>query len=353
MKTIVPILIVAVALAECLLRAADPPLMTGKVLLLRNDRVLEGDVQRVGERYRVKRLVGETLVPAEQVSCLCASLTEAYAHLRRQANLQDPDERLRLANWCRLNGLREQAVEEVKAAVELRPDHAPTRRMYQHLQQAALTNAIPTVPPAAAREEAAPETPAVELTTESLGMFANRVQPILMNACASCHAVGRGGSFKLERVYDTGMVNRKTLEQNLAAVLAQVNVNQPENSRLLVKAISDHGRTGQAPIRDRRQGAYLTLENWIKQTLTDNPHLRERAPTVVEHRPQGESETQWGADAKAAPPAAPPSPRPTPSSPAPPPPATPTPPAEPDQYDPEPFNRQTHPEQFKPDKERQ
>ncbi len=41
------------------------------------------------------------------------------------------------------NGLGEQALAEIQAAVELRPDHAETRRLLQHLRQAALTPAAP------------------------------------------------------------------------------------------------------------------------------------------------------------------------------------------------------------------
>src|SRR5215510_2445544 len=104
--------------------AGQEPPASGKVLVLDNDRTLEGEVERVGEQYRVRRSLGVTWVPAERVQRLCASKEDALAFLRRRANLADPDERLRLARWCHLQGLRDQALVEVKAAVELRPDHA-------------------------------------------------------------------------------------------------------------------------------------------------------------------------------------------------------------------------------------
>ena len=108
------------------LLAADTPTPAdrgpahGKVLVLENDQTLAGDVERAGDLYRVRRLIGETTVPAERVLRLCADMGEAYAFLRGRANLSDADERLRLAEWCRLNGLHDQALAEVKAAVELR-----------------------------------------------------------------------------------------------------------------------------------------------------------------------------------------------------------------------------------------
>ena len=36
-------------------------------------------------------------------------------------------------------------------------------------------------------------------------------------------ATGRGGSFQLTRTYEAGLIGRKTMQQNLTAVLAQVN----------------------------------------------------------------------------------------------------------------------------------
>src|SRR5947209_2061289 len=81
-----------------------PPRTTGRVLVLDNERTYEGDIERQGNQYRVRRGVSELWVQQENVLRLCATLEEAYAYLRSRANLRDPDERLRLANWCHLHG---------------------------------------------------------------------------------------------------------------------------------------------------------------------------------------------------------------------------------------------------------
>lgn len=39
----------------------------GKVLVLENDQTLAGDIERAGDLYRVRRLIGETTVPAERI----------------------------------------------------------------------------------------------------------------------------------------------------------------------------------------------------------------------------------------------------------------------------------------------
>jgi hypothetical protein len=314
----------------------------GKVLVLENERTLEGDIERVGTQYRVRRLVGETWVPAESVLALCPTLEDAYRYLRRRANLRDPDERLRMANWCRQHGLRDQAVVEVEAAVTLRPEHAPSQRLLENLRQAALLNKKPKT----VQRDADGPPPQVDLTDDALGMFVARVQPILMNTCACCHAGGRGGSFKLTRAYGDGLGNRRALHYNLAAVLAEVNVRAPQASPLLTKAVSIHAvGMGQAPLRNRQAPAYRTLEGWVRLTLAHNPHLLERqGGPVAQTGGESPQAARWGEDQAPAAPA--PSAQPTT------PPAAPAEvkPAGPDPVDPEAFNRLAHPERKGPPK---
>jgi hypothetical protein len=279
--------------------------------------------------------------------CLCSTLEDAYASLRRRANLHDPDERLRLARWCHLHGLRTQALAEVTAAVDLRPDHADSRRLLHNLQQS-----LVSVPAGHGKTAAEPEpevTPP-DLTAEALCAFRNRVQPILMNACASCHATGRGGAFKLTRIYDDGGTNRRLVQRNLAAVLAQVNLRLPQGSPLLTKAVSAHdGKMAQAPLKGRQAPAYRVLEDWVQQTLATNPQLQELAAAEPPAGRAGAPEPTAFAESRVAPaprpadglreqPVAPPAAahkdEAAPSSP----------PGPADPFDPVIFNRQMHPE---------
>src|ERR1700736_2292299 len=127
-----------IGLALCTLAVAVPAWMgllagetlpaatSGRVLVLDNERTLEGDVERIGEQYRVRRALGELWVQRENVLRLCKDYPEAYSYLRSRANLRDPDEHLRLARWCQLHALREEALKEVTEAADLRPQHADT-----------------------------------------------------------------------------------------------------------------------------------------------------------------------------------------------------------------------------------
>ncbi len=309
------------------LRAGQPETArtTGNVLVLDNERTLEGDIERVGQQYRVRRQVGELWVPAQNALRLCETREEAYTFLRARANLRDPDEHLRLARWCYAQGLHGQALEEATAAVALRPEHAESRRLLSRLQRAPTANPVSQSPKPPLEEERANNPQSPELSTESLSLFVSRVQPIVMNACATCHATGRGGAFKLIRTYETG-ISRRTTQRNLAAVLAQVNKDRPNVSPLLTKAVSMHGKPGemvQSPLKNREVAAYRSLEEWIRVTLDNNPHLRDKTArpgtlsVVTERASVAVPET-----------------RPT---------ATPAEPMDP--FDPNTFNRQMHPKQ--------
>jgi hypothetical protein len=253
---------------------------SGHVLILENGRTLEGDIEREGSQYRVRRSIGETWVPGDKVMRLCASLDEAYDYLRRQANLRDPDERMRLARWCEQHDLHDQALVEVAAAVELRPHNAEYRRLLQSLQRTAAEGRESAKAQGAIKSTNKNEPPLVDLTAGSVSQFITRVQPVLMNTCATCHGPAHAGPFQLERVTDNGVVNRRATQHNLAHVLAQINPDNITASPLLIKAVSLHGEATQPPIKNRDAQAFHRLENWVKQTLENNPQLRERSESA-------------------------------------------------------------------------
>jgi hypothetical protein len=329
-------------LARSSLRAAEPA-ATGTLLLLDNEHTIEGAIERDGAYYRVRRASGETQVPAGKVLALCASREDGYHFLKARANLNDPDERLRLAHWCHLHQLRDEALVEVRAAVELRPGDAESRRLLNYLQKPAPAPAPPE--PKEPDRPAAPQ-PVVDVSAELLCRFTTKVQPILMNACASCHASGKAGTFKLTRVYDG--CNRRTTQENVTAVLAQLNLDRPQGSPLLTKAVSAHGQMAQAPLKGRDAEPFQALEDWVRLTVDTNPNLREQAGPAPAVAPAPEPRPAPEPFPTPAAPAAGPEPAPRgaePSGFA----DTPKPgPAQPkDEFDPLLFNRIAHPEKAK------
>jgi hypothetical protein len=322
-------------------RAADPaPGRAGRVLVLDNEHTLEGDIVREGNDYHVRRGGAETWLPGDKVLCLCGSYEEAYEFLRGRANLQDADERLRLARWCHLHNLRAQAHAEAAAAVALRPSDRDAAQVLHSLDRAAA--AAQARPDPGKREEPGPEAlPPVDFNSEALGPFGTRVQPILMNTCASCHAGGHAGAFKLQRVFEDGVANRRATQHNLAAALAQVNPEHPLSSPLLVKAVSIHGDLGQAPLKGRQTPTYRALEEWVQLAVGQGTPHEFAAPVAM---PEGAAPKSELAPVEVHPasPSGPPSSFAVPPSTAAPP-AGPTERAPVDPFDPVLFNRQMHP----------
>jgi hypothetical protein len=346
------VVVLLIAGAAPVVEHVGPSVATGKVIVLENENLIEGDVEHVGDQYRIRRSIGETWLEGERVLHLCNTRQEAYQFVRSRANLRDADERLRLARWCRMNNLRAEAIAELRAAAELRPDHAETRRMLAALEQA--TAAGPPQPAAAITTP--PTAAPVDVTDDCMSMFAMKVQPILMNVCASCHSQVHPGPFRLLRCDEPGLTNRKTVQHNLAVVIAQINPAHPPASPLLSKAISAHGSNTQAPLHGRQMAAYRTLEDWVRRTLENNPHLAGQGVTQASPPPMppvspppalAKGDSAWGTLTRATPnhqaspadrPPAAGGSRPVAA------PAADQPAAPADPFDPEEFNRLAHPE---------
>ncbi len=95
---------------------ADLPL-TGKILVLTNQLTVEGDVEYIGDQYRVCRAVGEAWIPGNKVLRLCADKNEAYAFLHVYLKVDDSEGRLRLAEWCLDHGMNREALAETRAVL--------------------------------------------------------------------------------------------------------------------------------------------------------------------------------------------------------------------------------------------
>jgi hypothetical protein len=196
----------------------------------------------------------------------------------------------------------------------------------------------------------------MEINAEAMGQFISRVQPVLMNACASCHVSGNAGSFQLVRALEGGMVNRHATQVNLQAVLAQINREHWEESPLLAKAVTVHGQAGQPPLKSRQAPPFRNLEDWVRGAVARSPQRSDPASPAVVAAPAAEpnrfpesvmakAEALPGPVVSAARPATPPEESkiaPAAASTPPAPPATPV-----DPFDPLIFNRQMHPQRQK------
>ena len=274
-------LLVFVALGPLL--AEEKP--AGQVIVLVNDVTLQGQVQRVEKAFHIRTERGTTILPANQVQRVLGSLEEAYAFLRGRANLRDPDERCRLARWCRSVGLEEEARIEVEVALALRPDHAQARQMQAQMQEVRRRAAVkppvtptPSSPTPSARPVSTPDKTARPLTLEGWDhalsgplfvQYTRKIQPILFNGCGTgaCHGNREPapGDFALRRPYDPGSITAYLTRQNLAQTLQLIDRKDSSQSKLLKMAVTPHGHAKYAPLIGTDSPAYHQLEAWVAQ----------------------------------------------------------------------------------------
>jgi hypothetical protein len=102
---------------------------------------------------------------------------------------------------------------------------------------------------------------------DAIENFAARVQPLLLNRCATaaCHGGRSSSEFQLA---SPGLGKTATLrytQRNLAAVIQQVNTANPEQSPLLTVPQRPHGGLSSAVFSERERPQLELLENWVKK----------------------------------------------------------------------------------------
>jgi hypothetical protein len=139
-----------------------------------------------------------------------------------------------------------------------------------------------------------------KFNTASAKAFAAKVQPILANRCADCHArKDHASGFVLKRI-DPGLNDPQGAEQNLRAAVKWITPAAPHDSPLLTKAIAAHGKAADPPLPSAGHVAYQVLELWVHWACAAEGSP---APAAVPPRPTAPVPTATPAVAVAEPPA--------------------------------------------------
>jgi hypothetical protein len=283
MSTIIRLLLcaaLAAPFAQVAAADAPPAAKTGKVLLIDYDRILEGDIERSGDRFRIHQGAGEMTIPATPTMLLLPDKDAAFQLLKSRAKLSDPVALVKLSRWCLSNELQQRALEMAEMALALFPKDRSLQRFRDDVKlRVTLAPPSPVLPAVAVEPKTQPEPAVADVSPESYALFATRVQPLLINACASCHASGRGGNFHLTRP-SAAFGDQRSTQINLAAASFYLNREQPYASPLLAHAVAAHGGGSHPPIRDRQSLAFKYLEEWTRQAC-GNPIVPGKLPAEV------------------------------------------------------------------------
>lgn len=262
------------------LGSASPPDATGRpgILVMRNGKVVDGRILKSGDDYSVRNAQGGIMfVPGTLVSLHCDSLKDAYQKLRANAQKQNaPNGHCALARWCITNKLNSEARAELTDALDLDPQHDEARNLLVRLNELLdaprpETGQVSVVTPASAPKPGRFDADDIEslgsLPREQALHFTRRIQPILVNNCAGagCHGTESETGFRLQRVVAGSDTSRIASERNLAEVLAQIDVDAPRSSPLLVASRGNHGRRGRPAFPGPRGGEQLDeVRKWVQ-----------------------------------------------------------------------------------------
>lgn len=268
-------------------------------VLLDNDHVLSGTVFRQGNYVVVRRgHEAELTLRASQVVAVQNDLPALYLariESQRRHSTTTLTQRIGDVRWCIDNAMPAHATEALIKVYAVAPNHPVAiqleRRLRRLLEQAnpssptniatakysddlgsgdAIQNANHTetepdlVPPTQDSETLvhASSAPA------ALHAFTSKIQPILLARCSQCHHEQSGMTTNWNLVLPPGAAMRMTQPGSLANLNATrpfCNADNPEQSKLIQKALSAHGgeSTMKAPIAAHETALANTLKQWI------------------------------------------------------------------------------------------
>jgi hypothetical protein len=263
-----------------------------RLLVMKDGSLVRGRIDQEAGGYVVQKGGGRYVVPYELV--LFPAVDEQDAYRKLKASVQQPSARtcVTLAKWCLTWQLHKEAESELRAALEHDPSHAEARRML--VQLATLLDPQgqpPKLPdPEPKTDDGFQPLPArslAGLSRDNAAAFTRKIQPILVNRCgnAGCHGGDVDNGFKLLHVRAGSGSHRVRVEKNLAAVLAQIDPDQPDRSPLVALPVGLHG-SGSRPVFDGLGGTQnlADLRQWVRDVAVDlggDPSKRVVSPAVL------------------------------------------------------------------------
>lgn len=251
---------------------------TTQVVVLRNGNILEGQVDRLGDSYRVLTGVSEIRLASRDVERVVPTLFDAYACKRIEVREDSASDHIALAMWCIRHEIWPQAMAELEAARKIQPNHPDIvylERRIEVASQAAMRAAelatLTKVEPAPvdseqkAAELAQLEKLAATLPPGALQDFSRHIQPILVNGCAvvGCHSSEDDRQFRLNRDLVRGVANRESTLKNLQAVWSVIDHQTPDYSPLLLQPAVPHGGLPKPVFGGSRQKVHDRLKEWV------------------------------------------------------------------------------------------
>src|SRR5262249_49047534 len=108
---------------------------TGKFIVLRGNKLIEGTATVSGDKVIVKQGAIDRPFPKAEVLFVGESRDDVYRFMLARVPATDPAARLTVAKWCMLSGLREQALGEAREILKLQPGNAGATELARSLEE--------------------------------------------------------------------------------------------------------------------------------------------------------------------------------------------------------------------------
>jgi len=246
------------------------------LLLLKNGETLAGSITRSGDYYVVATPESEVQIRFRDAHAVCRDMAEAFQHKAVALRTHSPDDRLTLAQWCIDRKMFDAAARELTEAYRLDDLH-PRIPLLELRLRAAMAEPKPSaVAPRTATTPLVPDDvldqTARSISPVALHEFTTRIQPLLVNYCATagCHGPRPVSNFHLHRVYLNERNDPRLVKLNLHAVMAQIDRETPASSRMLMIPLAAHGGATKPLFHAHNAEHYRMLATWVMQVASSS-----------------------------------------------------------------------------------
>ena len=281
-----------------------------RFLLLHNGKLVKGVIRQNSAGFVVNVSGGQMVLAFDQVRLEGTDLEDIYRQQRDTMPDHSAAAHIELARWCVGNGLPDHACRELREALRRQPDSTVASTMLQRIKDQLLaTKDVPAVVQrngqfsflGDAKPGIQPETLG-SLPRDAASDYMSKVQPLLVNRCATagCHGPGSGSTLELQRAKVGKAPPKVYSERNLAVVLERIDRERPLSSPLLVKLRGESKPFGlRQPHGGLSQEQLQTLQVWIESiSKKPVPVAPPKAEFVAEFDEKGDADPASGSAAK-------------------------------------------------------
>ncbi len=285
----------------------------GGAILLKNDRMMEGQVLPSGEFYTVQVAEQSRVsVPKNQVLHVGQNKQEIYQFKAGSIKRWEAGDHFQMTRWCMLNGLYSQATRHYREVASSHGDHPRVRQLALELRDRLLEipefrdylgiNTVETERSVSDTQNLAVDSgnpvvaasasvSAAAMHPQIAAHFSRRIQPILLQRCSqpACHGAQSSNGLRITEPYRAAY--QQVTAENLHSVLSQVSTDENDLSALLRYATTAHGIQRKAGISITETQLLTEITNWIQ--FVQNPvasavaegNLATPTPGAVSARP--------------------------------------------------------------------